>query len=96
MPLPGSVGWIVCGPDQTRLLADVIDGFFFIEYVIAGSHHIDAGGEELFAQRRGDGKTTREVLSIHNGEVDVVLFAQILNALQHSQAAWLRDHIANH
>jgi hypothetical protein len=50
----------------------------------------------LFTQLRRDGKTTREVLRVHDGEVDLVLFAQILDALEHGYAPRLRDNISDH
>src|SRR5258705_8231000 len=51
--------------------------------MVSGSHHIDAGVEKLLTQGRRNGKTARQVLSIHDGQVDFVLFTQVLYALQH-------------
>jgi hypothetical protein len=45
---------------------------------------------------RRDGKSTGEVLGVHDREIDLVLLTQILNPVEHSYAPRLRDDISNH
>ena len=50
----------------------------------------------MFTQRRRDGKAAGEVLGIHDGEIDLVLFAEILDAFKHGDAPRLRNYISDH
>ena len=92
----GGIRRIVCGANETRLFADVIDRFLLVEDVIAGGHDVDAVGKQLLAKCRRDGEAAGEVFGIHDREIDVVLFAQILNTLEHRHTPGLRDHISDH
>src|SRR6185369_539918 len=90
------VGRIVCRTNEARLFADVFNRFFLIKDVIAGGHHVDAGRKQLFAQGGCDGKTASEIFGVHDGEIDVVLLAQVLDTLEHSNAPGLSNDISNH
>ena len=45
-PAPGVPARVVRGAEQARLARDVGDDLALVEDVIAGGHHVDAGGEQ--------------------------------------------------
>jgi hypothetical protein len=83
-------------PQQARLARDVGGGLALVEDVVAGGHHVDAGGEKLLGHRLRDRVAAREVLGVHHGEVHRVLLAHVPDALEHRHAAGARHHVSDH
>jgi hypothetical protein len=95
-PAAGRGRRVVRGAQQARLARDVVGGLALVEDVVAGGHHVDAGGEQLLGHRGRDGEAAREVLGVHHGEVNRVLLAQILYALKHRHPPGPRHHVSDH
>ena len=73
---------VVRGPQQSRLFFDVIEDFFFVEDVVAGSHHINSGGEQVFSDSRRDRETGGGVFDVRDYEINFAFRAQIEAALR--------------
>jgi len=63
---------------QSRLFINVFEDFLLVEDVIAGGHHVDSGGEQVFGYSRRDRKTGGSVLDVRDHEINFALRAQVV------------------
>ena len=94
-PRPGVPGGIIGGADQPRLALDEDQRLALIEGVVAERHRVDAGGEELLADRLGDAEAAGGVLAVDDDEIEPPARAQERQPAEDRGAPRAPDHVAD-
>src|SRR5262245_40450999 len=92
----GDAGRVIRRAQQSRLLVDVFEYLLLVEDVVAGSHHVNAGGEQVFSDSRRDREATSGVLDIRDHKIDLALRTHIMEPFFERPTTAASDCIAGH
>ena len=94
-PAPAG-GAVVVGGAQQRQFVKVGDDFLFVPDVVAGGHHIHAGGQQAAGGFERQAETAGGIFRIGDDQVDGQFAAQGRQQLRQSAAAGPADDVAYH
>ena len=92
--LAGRAGRKIDRAQQTRIAVDIGNDLAPVPDVIAGRHHVRAGGVELGADLVGDAEAMRRVLAVDRDEIEAELTPEAWQLGDDDIAPGAADHVA--
>src|SRR5262249_2513257 len=93
--LPRTSRGVVVRTQETRLAPDVFHDLLLVPNVVARRQHVKARGQQFLHQPRRDSESGRRVLTVGDGQIDVLSLNDITDVVSHDAAARRAEDITD-